>query len=330
MAAKVKMVEPLFVRPAPRGIISLRPEDVPEFLNTRELDFFRVFHTPELAKICLERNREDNRAVSRHTLSQISRDMGHGTNVQFLENGDTIRFDWNGYMFDGQKRNRGVITSDTPQVLTWAIGLNPEAHFVTDKGQKRRLADSLKIAGYKNYSVMAAAAVWLYIIKYCNEPTGFVMKQRLGSDEEVYTLIRKHPDLVRSIAYCVGCRPGKRKDLISRGQLIPVGLVSVIHYLATNFLGKEEEAAGFANTIAKYSLPVPYPHAVDNGPKLYNPASVWLKWLDERKKADVYISREIKGTGTIQAWNLYSAGRKIEKLKLSNYAAITGLDLDRI
>lgn len=334
MAAKVELLQRSFIRPEPRQVTQLKPNEVWEFINTKEIDYFRVFHTPDIAQVCMKLNRKDNRNISKHKLAQITRDMEHGTNVQFLENGDTIRFDWDGRMFDGQKRNMAIIASDTPQILTWAIGLNPEAHFVTDKGQKRSLGDSLRIDGYSHYTIVAAAGIWLYIIKYCNEPGGFVLKQRLGSDEEVYRLIKRHSGLLKSVSHCHGALPGKRADNVagSRHQLVPVSLLSVIHYIAKEFLDSGEIADAFVRTVTKFPLEVAYPHAMESGPGLYNPVSIWLKWLDERKKEDIIVTREMKGTGTIQAWNLYSQGKRLEKMKFpkSNHSIINGLNLDLI
>ena len=293
-------VEPLhrkggLIRPAARPIIDLNPNDVREFVNTKEYDLHRVRHTPDIARVCLELNRPDQRAVSLYKLAQITRDMANAT---FLENGDTIKFGWDGFMYDGQKRNRGVIASDTTQILTWAIGLDPAAHFVTDKGQKRSLSDSLRIEGYNYYTNTAAAGSWLYILKYCNsEDSGFRLKSRLGSDEEIYSLL------------------------------------IVIHYLASEFLHKREEVGAFVNTVAKFPLEVAYPHAVDDAQKgFYNPLNLWLKYLHDRKESKTYVSREAMGTGTLQAWDLYASGRRLrpKDFKLSTFHAMEGLDISQI
>ena len=329
MAAKVELLRPSFVRPAPRTIIELQPKDVSAFLNTKEPDMFLVRNTPEIAKVCLELNREDNRAVSKHKLTQIARDQG---NDNFKLNGDTIKFDYNGRMYDGQKRQKACIVSDTTQIMWWAIGNDPGAHFVTDKGQKRSLGDSLRIEGYARYTILAAAGAWLYIVKFCNEPNGLNLKVNLGSDEEVFEIIKRHPDLIKSVAFCHGLIPGKSKERQSRNQLIPCSLMSAIHYLATHFLDKTEEAEAFVSTVTKFPRDVAYPHAVNHGKNLYNPVNLWLTWLDEKKKGGISVSREQKGTGTFYAWKLYAEGKRIEQknFKLPTYSSIPGLDLGRI
>ena len=329
-------VEPLhrkggLIRPAARPIIDLNPNDVREFVNTKEYDLHRVRHTPDIARVCLELNRPDQRAVSLYKLAQITRDMANAT---FLENGDTIKFGWDGFMYDGQKRNRGVIASDTTQILTWAIGLDPAAHFVTDKGQKRSLSDSLRIEGYNYYTNTAAAGSWLYILKYCNsEDSGFRLKSRLGSDEEIYTLIKQNPKLTDSVSAVCNMLPGRRQFIASRSILIPASLLIVIHYLASEFLHKREEVGAFVNTVAKFPLEVAYPHAVDDAQKgFYNPLNLWLKYLHDRKESKTYVSREAMGTGTLQAWDLYASGRRLrpKDFKLSTFHAMEGLDISQI
>jgi len=329
-ATKIELVRPSLIRPEPRPIIELAPEDVREFVATKEIDVLRVLNTPEVAKVCLELNREDNRSISKHKRALIARDMERGTNVLFKENGDTIKFDRNGCMFDGQKREQAIILSNTPQVMLWAVGLDPEAHFVTDKGQKRSLGDSLRIERYRQYTIHAATAHWLYLFKFSNDPVKGLDTRQVGSDEEVYELIKRHPLLAESCRYCHGALPGKarREPGVSYKQLLPVSLLAAIHYVATNFLDKEEEANFFVNTIMKFPLDTAYPHARERKPRQYNPVALWLDLVDKNQKAGIYVRRETKGTGTIQAWNLYSDGKWLEKFKLSKFAAIANLDLD--
>ena len=335
-ATKVEVLRPSFIRPTPTPIIELRPEDVREFINTKEICLVRVLNTPEVAKVCLELNREDNRTISKHKRALIARDMERGTNVLFKENGDTIKFDWNGRMYDGQKREQAIVLSNTAQVMSWAIGLDPEAHFVTDKGQKRSLGDSLRIEGYSQYTIHAASAHWLYLLKYSNDSSTGLNTRQVGSDEEVYEIIKRHPLLADSCRYCHGALPGKSRkskghgDWASYRQLIPASLLTAIHYVATHFLDKEEEANFFVNTVVKFPLDTAYPHAIARKPKEHNPVSLWLDWVNKSQEAGIYVRREQKGTGTIQAWNLYSEGKWLEKFKLSKYAAISNLNLDLI
>ena len=328
--AKVELLRPSFIRPEPRPIIDLQPEDMIAFLDTREPDMFQVRNTPEIAKLCLELNREDNRAISRHKLAQIARDQGNG---HFKPNGDTIKFDWDGRMYDGQKRQKAIIVSDTTQILWWSIGNDPDAHFVTDKGQKRSLSDSLRIEKYRNNTNLAAAGGWLYIIKFCNEPKGLSIKT--GSDEEVFDIIKNNPGLIDSVSFFQGRRPGSgSKPALEkkRGSLIPGGLIAAMHYIGSHFLNRKDEADAFVNTITKFPREVAFPHAVNHGGKLCNPLNLWLTLLDQRKKANITVPRDVMGTGTFYAWNLYAQGKRIEQknFRLPVYQAITGLDLDAI
>ena len=254
---------------------------------------------------------------------RVGRDMLGGN---FKPNGDTTKYDWNGFMFDVQKRHLAIIDTDTTQVLLWAIGLDPEAHFVTDKGQKRSLGDSLRVENYKYYSMLAAAGSLLYIIKHCNKPQGCVLKQYLGTDEEVYELIKRHPALSESCKFCHGLQPDKGRPLV------PPAIQAIMHYIGAHLLGKEDEASFFANTLAKFGLDIAYPHAINEGPGLHNPANLWLNWLKEQKEGNIDISRERKITGTIHAWNLYIRGRRIKQKEfiVPKFAAISKLDLEKI
>ena len=76
--------------------------------------------------------------------------------------GESIKFNTNGKMFDGQNRLLAVIEADKirPGIaieFTVVRGVEPSAMFVIDSGGMRRPADALKIAGVSKYETQKAA-----------------------------------------------------------------------------------------------------------------------------------------------------------------------------
>lgn len=79
-------------------------------------------------------------------------------------NGDTIRFDTDLVMFDGQHRVQAVVDAGVPVPIILATGLDPVAQDTTDTGSKRSFADVLRLAGETDVnnlaSVTAAVCRW--------------------------------------------------------------------------------------------------------------------------------------------------------------------------
>jgi len=109
--------------------------------------------TPELAAKWLGRNL-DNRNLRRHKVLQYARDMREGN---WQTSGQSIQFDWDGRLIDGQHRCEAVIESGVT-VRTFVVrGLDPRAREVIDTGAKRTASDALKFAGHTQDATLLAA-----------------------------------------------------------------------------------------------------------------------------------------------------------------------------
>ncbi len=113
--------------------------------------------TPEVAGIILEHN-VVNRDVGKGLVKKMAQDMVSG---KWKTNGDSIRFDRNGRLVDGQHRLNAVVQSETPLETFVCGGLDPAVFDTLDVGKKRTLRDVLKIEGIANYSAVAGAIPWL-------------------------------------------------------------------------------------------------------------------------------------------------------------------------
>ena len=111
--------------------------------------------TPKLAEQWLGRN-DSNRNIRPTKLAQLVRDMQGG---RFALTGDSIKFDLNGNLIDGQHRLTAVRDSGIPIEVLVVRGLAPTVRAVIDTGATRSASDALRIAGKHAGSRSMAAAI---------------------------------------------------------------------------------------------------------------------------------------------------------------------------
>lgn len=111
--------------------------------------------TPGIAQAWLGQN-HGNRNLRSRKVANYARDMLAG---KWQTSGDSIKFDWNGRLIDGQHRLEAVMESGATIKILVVRGLSPEVQGVLDVNVKRSAADALKFAGHGyNITIMAAAA----------------------------------------------------------------------------------------------------------------------------------------------------------------------------
>ena len=115
--------------------------------------------TVELAILWLEKYNTHNRTVSGKRVSEYANDMKAG---RWHFNGESIQFDWNGIMLNGQHRLRAIVESGCPQKFVIVRGLNPAVQLTMDQGTRRSPADQLLVAGLP-MSKTSAAAIRVYV-----------------------------------------------------------------------------------------------------------------------------------------------------------------------
>lgn len=112
--------------------------------------------TPAKAATFLKGN-DSNRTIRKNAVKRYARDMKAGN---WLESGDPIRFNGDGTLLDGQHRLSAIIESGMPQKMIVIRGLDKKSMLAMDTGAKRTFADVLKLQGFKNTNLTAAAIRW--------------------------------------------------------------------------------------------------------------------------------------------------------------------------
>ena len=116
--------------------------------------FEQTLVTPGIARRWLDRNHEDNRKKKDSKVPAYARDMAAGL---WRLTGESIKFDTNGALIDGQNRLLAVILSKTATLFDVAYDVPVESMLVLDTGASRTAADVLRISVARE--IMRAAAI---------------------------------------------------------------------------------------------------------------------------------------------------------------------------
>lgn len=239
----------------------------------------------ETAERYLNLDRGNNRPFSPHHLIDLIRRQERG---EWVTNGDTIRFDAEGQLRDGQHRLRMVKHTGIPIEVIVVKDIPSESFSTMDVGKTRNLGDVLYIEKETNHSQLASALGWVW--RYLSRR----MLGRKGSHEEHLKLLHEHPGVRDSVAFYLNLNhptttPGFRS--------VAMG----IHYLFS-----QVDATAANDFITKYVTGLGLVESTDP-----------IKIL--RDQMINYAIKPPKPTGDIvftflcKAWNAHQAGQPIKK-----------------
>lgn len=164
--------------------------NVPDFpLPDETLSVVEI--TPAVARSWLKRNTH-NRVLKKRTLATYTRMMREGL---WTFNGDSIRFDRDGVLLDGQTRLQAVIDSGRAQRFVVVTGLEPESQMTMDAGALRSASDNFHIDGYKNRHILSATII--IALRMERNDLG-VRNVRFGTPE-VQAWLTAHPEVIEYV-----------------------------------------------------------------------------------------------------------------------------------
>jgi hypothetical protein len=138
--------------------------------------------TPQKAEEYL-RTMVSNRKESQKKIIEYAIAMEAG---QWSLNGETLKFDSDGRLFDGQNRCRACILAGVP-FLTYVVrGISDKDAFATvDTGKSRTHADIFAIGGWQNNQTASSAAMAIYCIANNLVDWNGVRNKRLKRDSTI-------------------------------------------------------------------------------------------------------------------------------------------------
>lgn len=161
--------------------------------------YTRTFVTPAMAAEFLTRNTH-NRAKNERTVGDYTRDILSGN---WLENGDSIRFDRDGVMLNGQHTCTAIVRA---QIGVWTLvvtNLAPETQHTMDGGRRRKPNDMFMLRGEPNSVVLASVSrlVWLWE----NGDRRFSSNAQ-PTKAELLDVVNRHDSIHRSVEIAVRTR----------------------------------------------------------------------------------------------------------------------------
>jgi len=161
---------------------------------------------------------DGNRPVSNGYVRWL---IGRQKRGEWQTNGDSIKFDKNGVLRDGQHRLLMVMQTGIPIEVVVVREIDPASFITMDTGKNRNLADVLGINKYQTPRALAPALSWVY--RYLINrmyPTGGRV-----SHEQHLAVLDKHPELNESVAFYLNLKK-------LGGQYWPA-ITTACHYLFT-------------------------------------------------------------------------------------------------
>lgn len=135
---------------------------------------------------------DGNRPYHQQYTSELAARQTRG---EWRTNGDSIRFDSNGILRDGQHRLKMVVQTGIAIEVIVIRGIDPDAFITMDVGKKRNLADVLSIQGEANPLILAGTLYWIRRYLIGN------MFQAGASHEQHLDLLTEHPGTRDSVRF---------------------------------------------------------------------------------------------------------------------------------
>lgn len=174
--------------------------------------------TPEMAELWLEKNNtgeRQNRNIRKNLVKNYAEAM---TNGLWQINGDTITFDTNGFLVDGQHRLTACVESGMTFETIVCYNVPPESFVTKDIGAPRQPADHLRANGVSYYSLVASALNIHYAYDHGRLASFNGLKLPKYSILDYFST---HENMVRSAAKC------------NDSKLIPKTQLTFLHYVVS-------------------------------------------------------------------------------------------------
>ncbi len=249
--------------------------------------------TPDKAQQYLD-HMVANRNPLRNKVEQYARDMLGGN---WILNGETIKFNEDGRMFDGQNRMLAVVKSGVT-IKTYAVFNMPEKAMDTvDTGASRQFAHLLQIQGFAYASQLAGATRVVWAFDQNPNPSQHMLIGKGVSTIELNECLTRHPRLIEYT-----------RKASALGGVTSVPIAAAMWYL---FAKRDEVLADTFFT------------ALFEGTNLgANEPVFQLRERLIRLKPNAARSRRDIVELFIRAWNLTRKGKKVSKLVLNQTAPL--------
>lgn len=248
--------------------------------------------TPDVAIAMLERNVKNRNLVKNNDLKGV---MERG---EWKLNGETIVFDKNGNLTDGQHRLNACVSSGVPFTTVVVRGVEPASQETVDIGRKRTVSDFLKMRGYKEWCSVAVVGKALW------------KKDKYGIERSFINAKHYSPSVTQALDFIDGNYEARIKPLIRKTKELQKkykGLgVLVTAPLFDEFrkISVEDAEHFYGMLMGSYT---PTKKAI---------VKLIMK-LSENAGSSKQLPNEYLAAYIVKAWNSYIDGVEIERLTYS-------------
>jgi hypothetical protein len=169
--------------------------------------------TPSLAKEIITKYQRNNRRLSPENLNFITKQMVEGT---FKFNGESIVFNEDGGLDDGNHRMHSIVNSGKTYVFTVISGLSKEAFMTMGTGKKRTGNDVFEIMKVPSASLASSSTRFIYLFRKGKYRKGANSVASLSNQElyEYYLNLDNFDEWVK-----LGNRYYKQSEMLVTGTL---------------------------------------------------------------------------------------------------------------
>lgn len=146
--------------------------------------------TPQKAREWLDHLNDGNRNLRQRHVDALVRDALNG---DWLTTGESVKFDRNGRLIDGQHRLHMVVQLDEPVDLHVMRGLDPDVRGVLDTNKRRSSSDALAFAGMGKHRSLLGGTAQIRLTMDRREITLTGGTKATASNSEVLNWCRANP-----------------------------------------------------------------------------------------------------------------------------------------
>lgn len=241
--------------------------------------------SPEKAQRILDTKNPMNRSISAGHVARMADDMRNG---RWDANGETIKFDSEGNLLDGQHRLQAIAMSGTSQKLLVVRGLDAQARNTVDSGRRRTVGDRARMSlGIKN-SPWMTAGVRFYLSINEDQTT----HAPVVSDSRVLDWCENNLGLTEAILSRVG---RLRPPLGNKGFLAALIhlCVSCDTEVALAFFKELRDNTGEANSATRALYTYVSRNKLEAPAAYYLTLRTWNDWIDGNKVSSYRVPRQI-------------------------------------
>ncbi len=247
--------------------------------------------TPKRAQTILTSCNLDNRAIRWNRVSSYAQAMKAG---RWIDTGESIKFDTEGRLIDGQHRLLACVEANLPMSVMVVRGLPTDAFKAIDCGLPRKTSDVVQATGVANSRDVVATVALLLAWRFdCLRDS--TKKAKLVTRDDVLEFIEIHRD---TIALAVS----KAKNRASKAWRIngtAMCALAVELYLAER---RDRFDEFYDSLVCGENL--------SNG----DPRLTLIKWAGQAPRTSTVGSDHL--WACVRAWNAWSQGEELKQIKI--------------